>query len=59
MEPLIIPTSVTFNFDGTASESLQAGEIYQWKLYADFYGTPGVQQLISASEDLMGIFKIP
>jgi hypothetical protein len=51
-------TSVTFNFDGTASESLQAGEIYQWKIYADFYGTPGVQQLISASEDLMGIFKI-
>ena len=52
-------TSVTFNFDGTASETLQAGAIYQWKVYADLYGTLGVQQLISASEDLMGIFKIP
>jgi hypothetical protein len=52
-------TSVAFNFDGTASETLQAGEIYQWKVYADFYGTLGVQQLISASEDLLGIFEIP
>ncbi|NIT61085.1 MAG: hypothetical protein GWN00_34245 [Aliifodinibius sp.] len=51
-------TSVTFNFDGTASETLQAGEIYQWKVYADLYGTLEVQQLISASEDLVGIFKI-
>jgi hypothetical protein len=52
-------TSVSFNFDGTASETLHAGEIYQWKVYADLYGNLGVQQLISASEDLMGIFKIP
>jgi hypothetical protein len=52
-------TSVIYNFDGSASETLQAGEIYQWKVYADFYGTLGVQQLISASEDLMGIFEIP
>ena len=52
-------TSVTFNFDGSASETLQAGEIYQWKVYADFYETLGVQQLISASEDLLGIFEIP
>jgi hypothetical protein len=52
-------TSVTFDFDGAASETLQAGQIYQWKVYADLDGTFGVQQLISASEDLIGIFEIP
>jgi hypothetical protein len=52
-------TSVLFNFDGTASEALQAGEIYQWKVYADDDRADGVQTLISASEDLLGIFEIP
>jgi hypothetical protein len=51
--------SVLFNFDGTASETLQTGEIYQWKVYADDSKDAGVQTLISASEDLMGIFVIP
>ncbi len=51
-------SSVLFNFDGTASESLKAGEIYQWKVYADDSRDNGIQTLISASEDLMGIFKI-
>jgi len=52
-------SSVLFNFDGTASESLQAGKIYQWKVYADDSRDNGVQTLISASEDLLGIFEIP
>jgi hypothetical protein len=51
-------SSVLFNFDGTASETLNAGEIYQWKVYADDSRESGIQILISASEDLMGIFKI-
>jgi hypothetical protein len=51
-------TSVLFNFDGTASESLKEGEIYQWKVYADDDRNSGIQTLISASEDLMGIFKL-
>jgi hypothetical protein len=52
-------SSVVFNFDGSASENLKTGEIYQWKVYADDDRTTGVQTLISASEDLMGIFVIP
>ena len=52
-------SSVMFNFDGTASETLQAGEIYQWKVYADDDRAEGVQTLISGSEDLLGIFEIP
>jgi hypothetical protein len=52
-------SSVVFDFDGTASEILKAGEIYQWKVYADDDRADGVQTLISASEDLLGIFEIP
>ena len=52
-------SNLLFDFDGTASETLQAGEIYQWKIYADNDRADGVQTLISASEDLLGIFEIP
>ena len=52
-------SNVLFDFDGTASETLQPGEIYQWKIYADNDRADGVQSLISASEDLLGIFEIP
>ena len=52
-------SSVLFNFDETASETLQKGAIYQWKVYADDSRDNGVQTLISASEDLLGIFEIP
>jgi hypothetical protein len=52
-------SSVLFNFDGTASETLKTGEIYQWKVYADDDRADGVQTLISASEDLLGLFEIP
>ncbi len=52
-------SSVLFNFDETASEALKPGENYQWKVYADDGREDGVQTLISASEDLLGIFEIP
>ena len=52
-------TSVLFNFDGTASESLESGQIYQWKVYADDSRDSGIQTLISSSEDLLGLFIIP
>jgi hypothetical protein len=52
-------SSVLFNFDETASETLKTGKIYQWKVYADDDRADGVQTLISASEDLLGIFEIP
>jgi len=51
--------SVLFNFDGSATENLIPGEIYQWKVYADDGKDPNIQTLISASEDLLGIFEIP
>lgn len=51
-------TSVVFNFDGSALDSLHNGESYRWKIYADNSATPGVQGLISASEDLRGLFKV-
>jgi hypothetical protein len=50
--------SVEFNFDGSASSQLQPGNIYQWRLYTDDDATSGVQTLLSASEDLMGLFFI-
>jgi hypothetical protein len=53
---------VVFDFDGQASfPVLRPGEIYQWKLWAD-KGTQRdsfVEQLISSSEDLRGLFQVP
>lgn len=51
--------SVEFNFDGSALSSLNSGQIYQWRIYSDDAATANVQTLISASEDLMGLFVIP
>jgi hypothetical protein len=51
--------SVEFNFDGSALTQLQSGNIYQWRLYADDDAVPNVQTLLSASEDLMGLFITP
>jgi len=50
--------NTVFNFDGSAIEALIPGEIYQWKVYADNGRDPGVQTLISSSEDQLGIFTI-
>ena len=52
-------TSVVFNFDGSASAQLQPGQIYQWKIYADDNAAPNVQTLLSSSEGLRGLFKVP
>ena len=51
--------SVEFNFDGSALMQLQPGNIYQWRLYSDDEATAGVQTLLSASEDLLGLFIAP
>ncbi len=49
-------TSVVFNADGSATTSLQDGETYRWKIYADDDDALDVQTLISSSEDQMGLF---
>jgi hypothetical protein len=51
--------SVEYNFDGSASANLVPGNIYQWKIYADDDTALNVQTLISASEDLRGVFTVP
>lgn len=51
--------SVEFNFDGSAVSELSSGQIYQWRIYSDDDATQNVQTLLSASEDLMGLFMIP
>lgn len=48
--------SVVFNFDGSATELLQDGETYRWKIYADDDAALNIQTLISSSEDQMGLF---
>jgi hypothetical protein len=54
--------SVIYNFDNQPNTpALQPGKIYQWRLWAD-KGTQMnsfVEQLISSSEDLRGIFQVP
>lgn len=52
-------TSAVFNFDGSATAALARGTVYRWKVYADDDNAPKVQQLISSSEDLRGLFVIP
>ncbi len=52
-------TSIRFNFDSTAVAELQSGQTYQWKIYADNDILPGVQTLLSSSEDLKGLFIAP
>ena len=51
--------SVEFNFDGSALTQLQSGSIYQWRIYSDDDDAANVQTLLSASEDLMGLFITP
>ena len=55
--------SAIYNFDNQpGTPALEPGRIYQWKLWAD-KGSPGttgfVDELISSSEDLRGIFQVP
>lgn len=55
-------TSARYNFDGSAKAPLQtgsdAGFQYRWKIWADKGNQPGVQQLLSSSEDLRGLFVV-
>lgn len=50
--------TVVYNFDGSAKEPLKVGKVYRWKVWADDNSDPGVQTLLSSSEDLMGLFKV-
>jgi len=55
--------SVVYDFDNQpGTPALVPGQIYQWKLWAD-KGSPGelsfVDEMISSSEDLRGIFQVP
>ena len=52
-------TSVVFNFDNSANEPIKGGCSYRWKIWADKDGADGVQQFISSSEDLLGLFCYP
>jgi hypothetical protein len=47
---------IEFNFDGSASGSIQSGELYRWKLYADSDDEENIQGLISSSEEQRGLF---
>lgn len=53
-------TTVTFNFDGSASGTLEAGQVYRWRIYASKDDTQEQTgwKLISVSEDKMGLVKI-
>lgn len=53
-------TSIQFNSDGKATEGLQAGKVYHWRVYAsknDIKELTG-WKLISVSEDQRGLIKI-
>lgn len=52
--------SVVFNYDGSASESLQVGRIYRWRVFAskDDSKDQNGWKLISVSEDQKGLFII-
>lgn len=50
-------SSVNFNFDGSATSPLIAGETYRWKIFADNDTAPNIQGLISSSEQQMGLFR--
>ncbi len=51
-------SAVSYRYPDSAP-ALEPGEIYQWKIYADKDATLDIQGLLSSSEDLMGLFKVP
>lgn len=57
---VISGTSITYNSDGMASQDLESGKTYRWKIYAskDDNKEPTGWKLISSSEEQMGIFKV-
>lgn len=55
-------SSVEYGFDNPPGlPALQPGKIYQWQIWADIgtHQDSFVEQLISSSEDLLGIFQVP
>lgn len=53
--------SIEFNFDSSASESLEDGKVYRWKVLSLKDGTgddAGTLIVESASEDQLGLFKV-
>ena len=51
--------TVVFNFDGSASEALQSGGTYRWKIYASKDSQePLGWRLISVSEDQRGLIRV-
>lgn len=48
--------SVQFNFNGSAKAELSRFDTYSWKIYSDADRAPGIQKLISSTEDLRGLF---
>ena len=53
-------TSVVFDYDGTATQSLEPGKVYRWRVFVskdDKQSTSG-WRLISVSEDQLGLIKI-
>ena len=54
--------STIYNFDGQANlPALVPGEVYQWRVWADKGPQVDsfVEELISSSEDLRGVFQMP
>jgi hypothetical protein len=52
-------TSVAFDSDGTATDALEVGKVYRWRVYASKNNNQsGTWNLISASEDQQGLIII-
>lgn len=53
-------TSVVYNYNSTATESLVSGQVYRWKIYASMLDLQSASgwRLISASEDQLGLFIV-
>ena len=53
-------TSVTFNDDGTATQPLEPGKVYRWRVFVskDDKQSASGWRLISVSEDQLGLIKI-
>jgi hypothetical protein len=51
-------TEAAYNFDNSATQPLEHGNNYRWKIFADGDPKDTVYELISASEDLLGLFMV-
>lgn len=53
-------TSIAYNFNGTATQALQSGKIYRWRIFASKTDSGDLRgwKLISVSEEQQGLIKI-